>query len=601
MLGLRPVFAAMLPADAQLGAAERLRREKFIALRLTLTLPFMTLAPVYLLAHGAPSNWDALAFAFLLAPVSGVYVLHRSGNFALAQTISAGGLLLLGVALALSDGGLSVGAVSCFLLALLETALAGEVKLAATFAACSLGLTSAVMLASLLGWLAPESGEALADPLAASAAALYGALLVVSGARTGEKQAALAGAGDFRAMVALTGVAPLRLDASGSVAEIFGGGEALPGLAGAELMGRGLFERVLVSDRPAFLKAVSDAAHGAEVKVEFRLRGAAEAEAEAGYIEVELRALPLRAAEGVVLGALRDMTEHRAIREARQAGSSTPNVEPAASAAEDWRQRLLANVSHELRTPLNAIIGFSEMLANVDLTPKDPVQQREYARIINASGQHLLSVVNTILDMSKIESGVFAIEPEHFNLGALIDFSCDLVKLKAQEKNIELLAACGQGLEEVVADKRAIKQILLNLLSNAVKFTPEGGRVAISARPDAGFVEINVADTGIGVNPAELERLGDPFFQARSTYDRPYEGAGLGLSIVRGLVALHGGAISFESAPNEGASVTVRLPLDCRHIPRSDALTTRINGFHRRGAAQRAGQLNSNDQVKKIA
>ncbi|MCW2286342.1 signal transduction histidine kinase [Rhodoblastus acidophilus] len=273
----------------------------------------------------------------------------------------------------------------------------------------------------------------------------------------------------------------------------------------------------------------------------------------------------------------------------------------AAAEAADWRQRLLANVSHELRTPLNAIIGFSEMLANVDLSPRDPEQQREYARIINASGQHLLSVVNTILDMSKIESGVFAIEPEHFDLAALIDFSCDLVKLKAQEKRIELLAACAPRTGEIVADKRACKQILLNLLSNAVKFTPEGGRVTVSSRREGESVVINVADNGIGVTPAELQRLGDPFYQARATYDRPYEGAGLGLSIVRGLVALHGGAISFASAPNEGASVTVRLPFDCREAQRADALSARIETVSRPEGAQKTRSLHSHHQVKKIA
>jgi cell cycle sensor histidine kinase DivJ len=156
-------------------------------------------------------------------------------------------------------------------------------------------------------------------------------------------------------------------------------------------------------------------------------------------------------------------------------------------------------------------------------------------------------------------------------------------------------------LREIVADKRACKQILLNLLSNAVKFTPEGGRVTVVARQDGSFFEINVADTGIGVAPTELQRLGDPFFQARSTYDRPYEGAGLGLSIVRGLVGLHGGAISFASAPNEGSSVTVRLPMDCRQAERADALSARIETVSRRDGAHKPGSLHSHHQVQKIA
>ncbi|MCW2317939.1 His Kinase A (phospho-acceptor) domain-containing protein [Rhodoblastus acidophilus] len=295
------------------------------------------------------------------------------------------------------------------------------------------------------------------------------------------------------------------------------------------------------------------------------------------------------------------MSEHRLAHVAQASCSGGRGSALPATDVSDWRQRLLANVSHELRTPLNAIIGFSEMLANPDLAPKNPEQQREYARIINASGQHLLSIVNTILDMSKIESGVFAIEPEHFDLGALVDFSCDLVKLKAEEKHIELLAACAPNMGDIVADKRACKQILLNLLSNAVKFTPEGGKVAVSARAEGRLVVLNVSDTGIGVTPGELQRLGDPFYQARATYDRPYEGAGLGLSIVRGLVALHGGAISFASAPNEGASVTVKLPLDCREAERADALSARIETVSRRDGAHKHHSLHAHHQVKKIA
>ncbi len=267
-----------------------------------------------------------------------------------------------------------------------------------------------------------------------------------------------------------------------------------------------------------------------------------------------------------------------------------------------WKDRFLANVSHELRTPLNAIIGFSEMLGNPELAPKDPGRMREYANIINQSGQHLLSLVNTILDMSKIDSGNFEIEPEHFNLPGLIDFCCDVVKLKAEEKKLSLTRVCPPQLEEIVADKRACKQILLNIISNAVKFTPEGGSVAVRVRADGAHVEIAVSDTGIGVTPKDLSRLGDPFFQAKATYDRPYEGAGLGLSIVRGLVALHGGSMVFESAPGEGACVTVRLPMDCRGIHKSASKAVKIETLERRGRAAVMSEFaHPHDQVKKIA
>jgi cell cycle sensor histidine kinase DivJ len=169
-----------------------------------------------------------------------------------------------------------------------------------------------------------------------------------------------------------------------------------------------------------------------------------------------------------------------------------------------------------------------------------------------------------------------------------------------------LTRACSPQLDEIVADKRACKQVLINILSNAIKFTPEGGKVTLAARPDGGWVEFTVSDTGIGVTQNELARLGDPFFQARATYDRPYEGAGLGLSIVRGLVGLHGGAIRFESAPNAGACVTVRLPMDCRIAPKSVAHPAKIETLARRGrVVGMAETVNAasrpNLQVKKIA
>jgi cell cycle sensor histidine kinase DivJ len=369
-----------------------------------------------------------------------------------------------------------------------------------------------------------------------------------------------------------------------------------------DLLGRGLFERILVADRPAFLKAVSEGRLGDRIsQAEFRLRvereaGQADEHAAPRYIWVDMRAHRSRAAEGAVMAILRDVTPmkeaHALAQEARQESEL----------ANAWRERFLANVSHELRTPLNAIIGFSEMLNNPAMAPKDPARQREYAGIIHQSGQHLLSLVNTILDVSKIETGNFEIEPEHFDIPGLIDFCCDVVKLKAAEKKIALTRSCLPQVGEIVADKRACKQILLNLLSNAIKFTQEGGSVAVQVRADGAFVEIAVSDTGIGVTQADLDRLGDPFFQAKSTYDRPYEGAGLGLSIVRGLVGLHGGSMSFESAPTEGACVTVRLPFDCREGRKHAGNYVKIETLARRGRPLAASDAaRSNDTVKKIA
>ncbi len=196
----------------------------------------------------------------------------------------------------------------------------------------------------------------------------------------------------------------------------------------------------------------------------------------------------------------------------------------------------------------------------------DYEKQREYARIIHQSGLHLLAVVNSILNMSKIQSGSLAIEPEPFAMAPLINLCCDMVKLHAKNRGVELLRAYPDNLDDITGDRRACTQILINLLSNAIKFTPPNGNVTISARPEPHFLLILVTDTGIGIAERDLARLGDPFFQSNALPDRQDKGSGLGLSIVRGLVGLQGGTIVVASEPDKGTCVRVRLPLDCRGL-----------------------------------
>ncbi len=598
-------IAALVNPLAQLGEIERWRNINFISLRLALTLPFMALAPIYLLVRGAPSNWDALAFAFLLAPLLGVYALHRFGRFDIAQAICVGAMVLLGVTLTMANGQLTVGAFACFLLAPLEAALGAVSVLAIGGAALSLAAVVVMAAAAQFGFLHPHaeiSGHV--DVAVLAAALLYGALLAVWSARMGElrERRVSQSIASYQELTETVGDMVMQLDHGGAVIDVVTDPANTFRCGPNDLLARGLFERILVSDRPIFLKAVGDAARADHaIGAEFRLRAGVETAMECGgeqphFIWVEMRAHRSLAVKGIIMAILRDATPMKEAREAIEAARESSEQ------ASLWKDRFLANVSHELRTPLNAIIGFSEMLGNPDLAPKDPLRQREYANIINASGQHLLSLVNTILDMSKIDSGNFEIEPEHFNLPGLIDFCCDVVKLKAEEKKLSLTRVCPPQLEEIIADKRACKQILLNIMSNAVKFTPESGSVAVVVRADGAYVEIAVSDTGIGVTPKDLAKLGDPFFQAKATYDRPYEGAGLGLSIVRGLVALHGGSMRFESAPNEGACVTVRLPMNCSVAHKSAAKAVKIETLARRGrTAGLADIAHPQDQVKKIA
>ena len=264
------------------------------------------------------------------------------------------------------------------------------------------------------------------------------------------------------------------------------------------------------------------------------------------------------------------------------------------------KDHFLANMSHELRTPLNAIIGFSEILGDAELTPDDPVKQREYAAIIHQSGQHLISVVNSILDLSKIQAGAFELQPAPFALRPLIDCCCDMVQLNAAERGIAVVRACQDGLDEVIGDRRAFKQILINLLSNAVKFTPANGEVSIRAQAEGDTLLLVVADSGVGIHAQDLARIGSPFFQAKGSLDRPFEGTGLGLSIVRGLIGLHGGSIAVASELDQGTCVLVRLPLDCRSATEAARTCASIETIarYRRGDEQR--DLLQQITVKKI-
>jgi len=256
-----------------------------------------------------------------------------------------------------------------------------------------------------------------------------------------------------------------------------------------------------------------------------------------------------------VVAVLRDVSERKEQERAIELARAESERANAA------KSRFLATMSHELRTPLNAIIGFSEMLTN-DSLMLDPARKLDYAKVINESGHHLLAVVNGILDMSKMETGNFEITPEPFAPAQVVESCCDLLALKARDAGVELKTRIAANLPDVMADRRALNQILINLVSNAIKFTPRGGRVTVSAICDGSKFAVAVEDTGVGIGEHDLPRLGEAFFQARASYDRKHDGSGLGLSIVKGLVQLHGGDIDIRSRLGEGTRVTVRLPID---------------------------------------
>ncbi len=246
-------------------------------------------------------------------------------------------------------------------------------------------------------------------------------------------------------------------------------------------------------------------------------------------------------------------------RQLRELAESYNEEKIRAEAANRAKSEFLANVSHELRTPLNAIIGFSEMMRDEVLGPIGNKKYEGYAIDINASGRYLLEMINDILDMSKIEAGRITLVPEWVALGTLFSECLRVVHPAAAERSVQLLLG-GNSNIAVLADKRALKQILINLLANAVKFTLPGGKVVLRASRYRGSVRIAISDTGVGIAKHELGRLGNPFEQVENQLTKGHKGTGLGLAISRSLAELHGGKLDIKSKPGEGTTVTCILP-----------------------------------------
>ena len=290
--------------------------------------------------------------------------------------------------------------------------------------------------------------------------------------------------------------------------------------------------------------------HGRAGSAEVRLR-----HKDGHFVWAEIRCRPAREIAGEpadIVAVTRDISERK------QQEGALVEARDAALAANRAKSRFLANMSHELRTPLNAIIGFSEVMTREMFGPVGPRYQ-EYSRLIHESGAHLLELINSVLDMSKIEAGKFELAEELFDLGDTAESAVRFLKIPAERAGVALKLDIAVSARLVFADRRAIKQILVNLLSNGVKYTPPGGTVSVTARAEKG-IEIVVHDTGTGISKADLARLGQPFEQVENAEVRAKEGTGLGLALVKALAAMHGGEAALTSALGEGTTVTVRLP-----------------------------------------
>lgn len=542
------------------------RHRAFIATRMIPGLLALSALPLYLAFKGVPGPVETIAFGWLVLPIAIAAFLSRTGAYEQAHLFSAAALTGIVTLIALLSGGLSSFIVIWFALVPAEAVLSGARRVVAAAGGMVLAAVTFIAAAQYGSALPavglPPEHLAVAAFASVAAAIVYAISLALSAAmvsRTGEE---VTSSGEQRYRLLAENMTDLVTCHARNGAVVFASpaAERVLGVPSYALHGQSLFDRVHVADRPAYLNALSIAAsRKVEAAAEFRLRRGDAADGQPTFTWVEMRSRPLSGSgeSQQVVSVLRDVSE----RKRHEAAVDAAREE--ADRANEARGRFLANVSHELRTPLNAINGFSEMLMHEEAMRLDQARRHEYATLIHDSGEHLLNLVNSILDMSKIESGHFEITPEPFALAPLVNQCMQLVELKAEAGGVALSADLPESFDEVVGDKRAYRQILLNLVANAVKFTKPGGSVTVSLRRDGAFLSLAVTDTGIGIAEADLPRLGSPFFQARSSYDRAYDGTGLGLSVVKGLAELHGGRIEITSQLGRGTRVTLRMPMDC--------------------------------------
>ena len=588
LLSIRRFLDAMVHPSARYDAMADARHRLFIGARLFGSFALLASFPIYVALRGAPGVLEVACFAWLIMPILISYYLSRTGQYERAHVLSSLSLATLVTAVAINTGGVSSFAAIWLVAIPIEAALSSSRRVVRFSAILSFACAGVLIALGLAAWLPvsqvpPHLGAAF-EAFGIASVVLYCGTLAFAAEMLGSRSRSLLNAEESRYRLLARNMSDVitRHRRNGAVEFISPAAQTLFGASIGQLMGHGLFDRVHVADRPAYLTALADVACGAsERDVEFRVRrsvdGETRASASPSFIWIEMRCRPLDqtardpAADVEVVAVMRDITERKSQEQALEEARSEAEKAHAA------KSQFLATMSHELRTPLNAIIGFSEMIVKEAELSLDAARRHEYAGLINDSGQHLLSVVNGILDMSKMESGGFEISAEPFEPREAIVSCSNLMALKARENGIDLVVSLPQDLPGMVGDQRAFKQILLNLLSNAIKFTERGGAVTVSALVDGADLALRVSDTGVGISAEDMKRIGDPFFQAEKTYRRRHEGTGLGLSIVKSLVALHQGEMTVQSKVDVGTTILVRLPLDLeRNIAKPSPVVTTL-------------------------
>ncbi len=554
------------PAFAGTGNRPEVLRRKTIAntARILMVIAGVIMVPaMYALMTGATLPF--VIVSMLLAGSTASLSLHHKGLFDFSAIAQAATLLCCGLVLSVADGRLADAGLA---MALMGPVLAALVARRYARRLSWIGLGAVIAISVLAYPLALSGVEAesqmlmqisIAGFLAAAAVVCYSANRINSAYEVNDKAQISA----YRHLIEHVQDAVLRFAGDGTILLASRSAETLFGCPRYQLAGAGIGERLHVMDRPAYLTAFADAnrdGRNRTIEVRMRREDPHSSASTQNFIWVEMRFSPILDEERTggrfeVIALLRDIT---ARKDAEAAMAEARRVAEDASQA---KSRFLATIGHELRTPLNAVVGFSEMMTS-GIGGELSSTHKEYAGLIQQSSRHLLEVVGMLLDMSKIEAGRFEIQTEAINPEDVVAACLSMVEAMATTRDVQLVCDIEANLPELVADERVCRQILINLLSNAIKFSHEGGEVTVSVRRQGQSVNFSVRDRGIGMAPAAVQRIGEPFFQVQDGLTRKYEGTGLGLSIVKGLVELHGGTLRAMSEIGAGTTITVLLPIN---------------------------------------
>ena len=529
------------------------QRRHFVAIQATKAALGAVLGLVFFGVVGRPDMAATIAMAGLMAPALLALLGLTRIPLALLEQLSLASFAALIAYLAVLTGGVVSPLTVWLALVPAEAALTGGRAAVMRAGIAAVLAFAAVASIEALGALPPSR---LTMPLwqvyaCSMLAALVQAMLIAAAAQDRQRAAdaaAAKGAEMYRFLADNAMDLITRHASDGSIRFASPATLALLDRAPEEIAGQAMVTLTHPDDRDAAQAALMAASYfGRDGAAEIRLR-----RRDGSYVWTEFRCRP--AQDGDIVAVTRDISERKAQEQA------LVEARDAALDASRAKSRFLANMSHELRTPLNAIIGFSEMMTREMFGSLGPRYQ-EYSRLIHESGSHLLDLINSVLDMSKIEAGKFKLSEEMFDLEETAQSAVRFLKIPAERAHVALKLVIAPEAKQVFADRRAIKQVLVNLLSNGAKYTPPGGEVRVTARllAERG-VEISVADTGTGISKPDLERLGRPFEQVENAQTRAKEGTGLGLALVKSLTHLHGGEAVIQSALGEGTVVTVRLP-----------------------------------------